>query len=55
MAHEDKSVEIILFAGDTGNLEYVEIDCCSNTYPVPEMVELMEAPYHINISASLIK
>lgn len=55
MANEDKSIEIILFAGDSGNLEYVEIDCCANAYPVPEVVELMETPYHINISASLIK
>jgi len=55
MANEDKSVEIILFAGDSGNLEYVEIDCCANAYPVPETVELMETPYHINTSVSLIK
>lgn len=55
MAHEDKSLEIILFAGDSGNLEYVEIDYCANAYPVPEIVELMETPYHINIGASLIR
>lgn len=53
-ADEDKTIEIVLFADQAGNLAYVEIDCCANSQAVPDTVELMDAPYHVNASPSLI-
>jgi hypothetical protein len=49
----DRTLEIILFAGEDGNLAYVEIDCCGNSYPVPELIEVQEPPYHVHASKSL--
>lgn len=51
----DKTIEIVLFVGGGGNLEYVEIDCCGNSFPVPEKVELEPAPFHVRASESLLK
>jgi hypothetical protein len=47
LAEEDKTLEVILFADEAGNLAYVEIDCCANSYPVPEAIEV-GAPYHVH-------
>lgn len=53
-AEEDKSLEVILLADGNGNLAYVEIDCCGNSYPIPENVNLLEPPYHVSVSETLI-
>ncbi|MFK8068588.1 MAG: hypothetical protein AB8D52_10100 [Gammaproteobacteria bacterium] len=52
--NEDKTIEIMLFVNEEGNLEYVEIDCCANSFPVPEVITIKESPYHLYISKSLI-
>ncbi len=54
LIEEGKTLEIILFAGENGHLAYVEIDCCANSYPVPETVEVREPPYHVHASKSLL-
>jgi hypothetical protein len=46
MLVDGKSLEIILFADREGNLAYVEVDYCTNAYPVPEKVEVISPPYH---------
>jgi hypothetical protein len=51
---DDLSLEIILFADRSGNLSYVEIDCCANTEPVPEVIEAKEPPYNVYVSPALI-
>ncbi|HTI88880.1 MAG TPA: hypothetical protein VL966_19935 [Alphaproteobacteria bacterium] len=52
---DEKTLEIILFADRSGNLSYVEIDCCANAYPVPEEIEADDAPFHVYVSAALIR
>jgi len=49
----EKTLELVLFADQHGNLDYVEIDCCANTFPVPEVVEICEPPFHIYASPAL--
>lgn len=51
---EDGTMEIILFAGEDGNLAYVEIDYCTNTFPVPDLFSLEEVPYHVHASAVIV-
>jgi hypothetical protein len=38
----------------SGNLEYVEIDCCANSFPVPEEVSVAEPPFHVHANAALV-
>ncbi|HEX5392187.1 MAG TPA: hypothetical protein VFW68_02845 [Rhodocyclaceae bacterium] len=55
LSEEERTLEIILFADEKGNLSYVEIDCCANSYPVPERISVVEPPYYIyaNVSRAL--
>lgn len=43
---DDLSLEVMIFANDRGHLDYVEVDCCFNSYPVPDAVVVEEPPYH---------
>ncbi|MGH8428706.1 MAG: hypothetical protein ACRES7_12150 [Gammaproteobacteria bacterium] len=47
-----KSLELILFANEAGNLSYVEIDCNANSEPVPEFIQTQK-PYHVYASPGL--
>jgi hypothetical protein len=47
LAEKNKTLEVILFADEAGNLAYVEIDCCANSFPVPEIIEV-GAPYLVH-------
>jgi putative ubiquitin-RnfH superfamily antitoxin RatB of RatAB toxin-antitoxin module len=49
----DKTVEIMLFSDANGYLNYVEIDYCGNSEPVPNDVELHPTPFHIYVSKSI--
>ena len=42
---DSRTLEIILLTDETGNLAYVEIDCCANAYPVPDVVEVEGEPF----------
>ena len=48
------SLELFLFADERGNLAYVEIDYCGNSYPVPNDISVVEPPYHVSASKSLL-
>jgi len=37
---DDKTLEIILFANTDGDLDYIQVECCANSYPVPELIEV---------------
>jgi len=50
---EEQSLEILLFSGESGYLEYVEIDCCGNSFPVPENINVENAPYNVFLHKSL--
>jgi hypothetical protein len=52
---DEKTIEVILFSGEDGNLAYVEIDCCGNSYPVPDVLELAEAPFHVHSSDTIVR
>jgi|GEM_PF-3244698 len=54
LANESKTLEIMLFANEAGNLAHVEIDCCSNSLPVPEEIIVTEPPFHVFASESLL-
>ncbi|MFM0014305.1 hypothetical protein [Paraburkholderia sediminicola] len=49
------SLEILLFANDSGHLSYVEIDYCGNAFPIPAQMDLELMPYHVFESSRLIR
>ena len=51
---DDKTLEIIIFADQNGNLAYVEVDCCANSYPVPDRIEVEDAPFHTRSADGLL-
>ena len=54
LLEDGRSLEIIMFTDGLGNLAFVEIDCCGNSEPVPDRVELATQPYHRRISDSVL-
>ena len=50
----ERTLEIILFANSDGDLDYVEVDCCANSYPVPDMIEADVQPFHTWSSERLL-
>jgi hypothetical protein len=48
----DRTLEIILFADNRGYLDYVEVDCCANSYPVPDIIRVKERSYHVHPAAT---
>jgi len=50
---DDRTLEIILFADPSGNLDYIEVDCCANSYPVPDLIEVGQ-PFHTSASERLL-
>ncbi|CAD9221892.1 conserved hypothetical protein [Burkholderia cenocepacia] len=48
------SIEILLFADESGHLADVEIDYCGNGIPIPENLNLETTPYNVFVSESLI-
>ncbi|WP_155636171.1 hypothetical protein [Burkholderia cepacia] len=49
------SIEILLFADESGHLADVEIDYCGNGIPIPESLNLEIMPYNVFVSESLIE
>ena len=52
---DERTLEIILFADETGNLDYIEVDCCANSYPVPDVIEADAQPFHTWASERLLR
>ncbi|WP_020411202.1 hypothetical protein [Microbulbifer variabilis] len=48
-----KTLEILIFSGKSGMVEYIEIDCCGNNFPVPEAVEAVGEPFHVSAGSVL--
>jgi hypothetical protein len=42
---DGRTLEVALFADDSGNLVYVEVDCCANSYPVPDDPDVEAKPF----------
>ena len=51
---DERTLEVVLFADQTGNLDYIEVDCCANSYPVPEIIEADAQPFHTWASDRLL-
>lgn len=51
---DDKTLEIIIFADDEGNLAGIDVDCCANSFPVPQTVSITDAPIHTWASSNLL-
>jgi hypothetical protein len=51
---DDRTLEIILFADPNGNLDYIEVDCCANSYPIPDLVEVDERPFNTSALTRLL-
>lgn len=52
---ESRSLEILLFADDSGHLSYIEIDYCGNGLQMPERMNLESVPYRLFQSDTLIR
>ena len=52
---DQRTLEIILFADESGNLVFIEVDCCANSYPVPDTIEADEAPFHTWAAQGLLE
>ncbi|KVN44574.1 hypothetical protein WT12_22000 [Burkholderia territorii] len=50
-----RSLDILLFADDSGHLSYIEIDYCGNELPMPERMNLESVPYRLFQSDTLIR
>lgn len=50
---DGKTLELI-FVDDTGRLNFVEVDCCGNSIPVPDIIEVDAEPFHIHMSKALL-
>ncbi len=52
---DGKTLEIVLFADARGHLNYVEVDCCANSYPVPVGVVAERRPFHTWAAGNLFR
>ena len=50
---DGRTIEIILFADRNGHLSEVEVDCCANSYPVPDEIEINGPPFHTRAAKGL--
>jgi hypothetical protein len=48
------SLEILLFVDGFGNLSFIEVDCNSNSEPVPPSIRISGPPYHVWASDHLL-
>jgi hypothetical protein len=53
LAEAGKTLEILIFSGKSGMVEYIEIDCSGNNFPIPEIVEVVGEPFHVSASSAL--
>ncbi|WP_444902870.1 hypothetical protein ACJJIU_13180 [Microbulbifer sp. CnH-101-E] len=54
LAEAGKTLEVLIFSGKSGMVEYIEIDCCGNNLPVPEVVEVVGEPFHVSAGSALV-
>ena len=51
----DRPLDILLFVDEHGHASCVEVDYCVNSYPVPEHLEIEDAPFHTYIHPCLAR
>jgi hypothetical protein len=50
---EQRTLQFFVHVEANGHLAGIEVDCCANSYPVPDDPILVEPPYHVRASAAL--
>jgi hypothetical protein len=50
---DGKTLEIIIFADRDGHLSEIEVDCCANSYPIPDKIEISGPPFHTHAADRL--
>ena len=50
---ERKSLEFIMFVDIRGHFAGIEIDYCGNSFPIPEVLQIHEPPYHVRCSPAI--
>jgi hypothetical protein len=51
---DERSLEIALFAGGDGSLEYIEVTSCANSYPITAAMNMDEKPFQTWASEQLV-
>lgn len=49
----DKSLEVVIHLDADGYIDYVNVDCCANSEPVPDEIEAADPPYRVWASQRL--
>ena len=52
---DGNTLSVTLFADAQGHLVGVDVDCCANSFPVPDRVIVEEPPFHTWASGSLFR
>jgi hypothetical protein len=52
---DGRTLELILFGDEAGNLAAIDVSCCANSYPVPDIIDTEETPFATQASRSLLK
>jgi len=50
---DQKTLDLIIFVDERGHLSGIDIDYCSNAFPVPDQLTLVEPPFHVRLSRSV--
>jgi hypothetical protein len=53
--NDSETLEFIIFANNSGNLDYIEVDYCANSAPVPETIVVPSLPYNIWVAEGLLR
>jgi hypothetical protein len=51
---DEKQLDIMLRANSHGNLSYVEVTCCTNSYPVDDDLDIQGPPFEIIASPRIL-
>lgn len=51
---DERTLEFVLFVDKTGRLNFVEVDCCGNGIPVPDLIEVDSEPFRVHASKALL-
>ena len=52
---DGRQLEVLLFAGEDGNLTGVDVQCQGNTDPVPDVVRVDEEPFNVWMNQKLFR
>ena len=50
----ERTLEILMFADAAGNVDFIEVDFCVNSHPVPNDLILSPVPYHTFLNPAAV-